>query len=73
MEAPQPLLDISDISYIASPLVLICKASSSALNDRYGMEVTAIDDRGSSDALLNYLSYDESSNVIASYDESGYE
>ena len=70
MEAPQPLLDISDISYIASPLVLICKASSSALNDRYGMEVTAIDDRGSSDALL---SYDESSNVIASNDESGYE
>jgi len=70
MEAPQPSLDISDISDIASPRVLIRKASSSALNDGYGMEVTAIDDRGSSDALL---SYDESSNVVASNDESGYE
>ena len=70
IEALQRSLDISDISDIASPRVLIRKASSSALNDGYGMEVTAIDDRGSSDALL---SYDESSNVIASNDESGYE
>jgi len=44
IEALQRSLDISDISDIASPRVLIRKASSSAQNDRYGMEVTSIDD-----------------------------